>query len=173
MKRHSSQPRKISAPEGLAGKHDLRDFNSGEPALDNWLRRSGRASQLAGAARTFVVCQGTRVVGYYSLAASSVLVDQTTKRVREKMPDPIPVVVIGRLAVDVNFQRKGLGRALLRDAILRTLGAADTIGVRAIVVHAISDEARAFYNSAGFAASPIDPMTLMVTIGDARKALGD
>jgi GNAT superfamily N-acetyltransferase len=88
------------------------------------------------------------------------------------MPEPIPVMVLGRLAVDRNFHGRGLGRGILRDAVLRTIQAANIVGVRAILVHAISDEARKFYERCGFRATPIDPMTLLVTIVEAERGLG-
>jgi GNAT superfamily N-acetyltransferase len=87
------------------------------------------------------------------------------------MPDPIPVMVLGRLAVDRTFQGRGLGRAMLRDAVLRTLQTSNIAGIRAVLVHAISDSARQFYERCGFHASPIDPMTLMITVSEAEKAL--
>jgi GNAT superfamily N-acetyltransferase len=112
-----------------------------------------------------------KVVGYYALATGAVTLRVATGRTRRNMPDPIPVMIVGRLAVDNAFQAKGLGRALLRDAILRTTQAADIGGIRAILVHAISDEAKRFYERYGFTPSPLDPMTLVMTVGDARKAL--
>jgi GNAT superfamily N-acetyltransferase len=111
------------------------------------------------------------VVGYYSLAAGSMLHRLATGSVRRNMPDPVPVALLGRLAIDRRRQGKGLGLALLRDAILRVVGAAETIGVRAMLVHAISDEARTFYEHWGFKPSPVDPMTLMITIDEARRML--
>jgi GNAT superfamily N-acetyltransferase len=111
------------------------------------------------------------VVGYYSLAAGSMLREIATGTVRRNMPDPVPVALLGRLAVDRRWQGKGLGLALLRDAVLRVVGAADTIGVRAMLVHAISDEAKGFYEHWGFKPSPVDPMTLMVTIEEAGRML--
>jgi GNAT superfamily N-acetyltransferase len=95
-----------------------------------------------------------------------------TRNVKRNMPDPVPVALLGRLAIDRGYQGKGLGRALLRDAILRIFGAADKIGVRAVLVHAISAEAKAFYEGAGFRSSPVDPMTLMVTLDEVGKMLG-
>src|SRR5688500_15079258 len=123
--------------------------------------------------REHVVCRhpGNRVVAYYCLAAGAVAHAAAPGRVRRNMPDPIPVVVIGRLAVDRSFQGHGLGRSMLRDAILRTIKAASIAGIRAILVHAISEEARQFYRHCGFHPSPIDPMTFMVTIAEAEKAL--
>jgi GNAT superfamily N-acetyltransferase len=162
----------LTAPASLAADHDTDAFDCGVSPLDAWLRRRARANEAGGASRTFVVCEGKPVVGYYSLAAGSLLHDGATGRVRRNMPDPVPVALLGRLAVDRSWQGKGLGRALLRDAALRILGAAETIGVRAILVHAISEDAKAFYEASGFAPSPVDPMTLMVTIDEAKKVLG-
>ena len=107
------------------------------------------------------------------LAYPSALRAQATAagRVRRNMPDPVPVMVLGRLAVDRAYQGRGLGEGLLRDAILRTLQAAELGGIRAILVHAISEEAKRFYERHGFVASPVDPMTLMITVADAEKAL--
>ena len=104
------------------------------------------------------------MVGYYSLSAASVLRAATTGKVRRNMPEPVPAVLIGRLAVDRAWHGRGLGADLLRDAVLRIVAAAGTVGVRAILVHAISDEAKAFYEKHGFRASPLEPMTLMITI---------
>lgn len=118
-----------------------------------------------------MLCARQRAVGYYSLAAGSVFHQAATGRVRRNMPDPVPVALLGRLAIDRRWQGKGVGRALLRDAVLRVLGAAEIIGVRAILVHAISEEAKAFYLRSGFQASAIEPMTLMITVEEARKAL--
>ena len=131
----------------------------------------GRTKRAA-ASRTYVIAEGRRVVGYYSLAAGSVLHETATGRVRRNMPDPVPVALLGRLAIDRDWQGRGLGAALLRDAVLRVIGAAETIGVRALLVHAISDEARAFYERWGFRPSPIEPMTLMITIEEAQNMLG-
>jgi predicted N-acetyltransferase YhbS len=153
----------ISAPEHLTPAHDLTAFDSGIPALDDWLKRRALANEEAGGSRTYVVCAGGRVVGYYALA---------TGRVRRNMPDPVPVMVLARLAVDRAYQDRGLGAGLLREAILRILQAAELGGIRAILVHAISAEAKRFYERHGFVESPIDPMTLMITVADAKRALG-
>ena len=112
------------------------------------------------------------MIGYYSLAAGSVLHEAATGRVRRNMPDPVPAALLGRLAIDQGWQGRGLGSALLRDAVLRVVGAAGTIGVRALLVHAISDEAKAFYEHWGFRPSAIEPMTLMITIEEAQRMLG-
>jgi uncharacterized protein (DUF1778 family)/GNAT superfamily N-acetyltransferase len=126
---------------------------------------------IRGAARTYVICASGRVVGYYALATGAVDHAEATGRTRRNMPNPVPVMVLGRLAIDLHFQGRGLGRALLRDAVLRTMQAADIAGIRAILVHAISEEARRFYQRSGFHPSPVDPMTLMITLRDAEQAL--
>lgn len=163
---------RISAPEHLTSEHDLAAFDSGTPALDDWLKRRALANEQAGASRTYVVCGGGRVIGYYALATGGVTQAAATGRVRRNMPDPVPVMVLGRLAVDRAYQGRGLGAGLLRDAILRTLQAAEIGGIRAILVHAISEEAKQFYEHHGFVESPIDPMTLMIVVADVNKALG-
>ncbi|HVO99214.1 MAG TPA: GNAT family N-acetyltransferase [Bryobacteraceae bacterium] len=158
-------------PEPLAEAHDVADFDSGEPSLDDWLKRRARANQASGASRTYVVCVEKRVVGYYALASGAVTVDTATGRFRRNMPNPIPVAILARLAVDRGWQGRGLGRALFRDAALRVAYAAEAIGIRGTVVHAISEEARNFYLALGFDASPHEPLTLMVTLADVRAAL--
>ena len=161
----------IGAPETLRADHDLSSFDSGTPTLDDWLRRRALRNQESGASRTYVICAGGRVVGYYALAVGAIAHPEATARTRRNMPDPVPVMVLGRLAIDAAFQGRGLGRALLQDAGLRTLQVADIAGIRAILVHAISEEARRFYQRCGFQPSPIDPMTLMITLRDAEQAL--
>ncbi len=161
----------INAPEHLNTGHDFSEFDSEVPALDEWLKRRALANEDGGASRTYVLCAAGRVIAYYALAMGDVALQAATGRARRNMPDPIPVMVLGRLAVDKAYQGKGLGRALLRDAVLRTLQAAALGGIRAILVHAISDEAKRFYASCGFAPSPLDPMMLMITVADAEKAL--
>jgi GNAT superfamily N-acetyltransferase len=161
----------LRGPEPLTAGHQSGGFDSGTPSLDDWLRRRAMQNQASGASRTFVICDDDRVVGYYALAASAVAPDAATGRFRRNMPDPVPVAVLGRLAIDKAYQGKGLGRALFRDAALRVLAAADSIGIRGILVHAISDQAKAFYVGLGLEVSPLEPMTLMVTLADLKAAL--
>lgn len=161
----------ISAPEHLNAGHDLAAFDSGVPSLDDWLRKRALANEDAGASRTYVITAGGRVIGYYALATGAVAQHDATGKVRRNMPDPIPVMVLGRLAVDRSYQRRGLGVALLRDAVLRTLQAAAIGGIRAILLHAISDDAKRFYERCGFIESPVDPMTMMISIADAERIL--
>lgn len=161
----------LRAPEPLTAQHALGSFDSGVLSLDDWLRRRAMQNQSSGASRTFVACDDTRVAGYYALAASAVAPDAATGRFRRNMPDPVPVAVLGRLAIDKSFQGKGLGRALFRDAAVRVLAAADSIGIRGMLVHAISDEAKAFYVGLGLDVSPLEPMTLMATVADLKASL--
>lgn len=164
-------PGDIGAPEHLTSAHDLAAFDSGVPALDEWLKQRALANEAAGGSRTYVACAGGRVVGYYALATGGVAREVATGRVRRNMPDLVPVMMLARLAVDRAYQSQGLGAGLLRDAILRTLQAAELGGIRAILVHAISDEAKRFYERHGFVESPVGSMILMITVADAKRAL--
>jgi GNAT superfamily N-acetyltransferase len=161
----------ITGPAKLGPDHEFSTFDSGEPALDDWLKRRALANEESGTSRTYVICAGRRVIGYYSLANGGVAHSEVSGRIRRNMPKPIPVMVLGRLAVNRAYQGCHLGAALLRDAILRTLQAAEIAGIRAILVHAISEDAKNFYERCGFSPSPFDPMILMITLADAEKAL--
>jgi GNAT superfamily N-acetyltransferase len=161
----------LTAPEHLTAAHDLAAFDSGVPGLDDWLRKRALANEETGASRTYVVCAGGSVVGYYALATGGVAQAQAPGRVRRNMPDPVPVMILGRLAVDRGWQGRNLGASLLRDAVVRTLQAAEIGGIRAILVDAVSEDAKRFYERHGFRASPVDPMILMITVADAKKAL--
>lgn len=162
---------KLSPPEKLNESHQIENFNSGETQLDDWLKRRALKNEKQGAARTYVVCAGKVVIAYYCLANGAVAQTIAIGRVSRNMPDPIPVMVIGRLAVDCHWQGKGIGQALIRDAILRTLQASEIAGIRAILVHAISEDAKRFYEKCGFTASLEEPMTLMVKLDDAIASL--
>ena len=162
----------IQPPEPLAAAHALGGFDSGVASLDDWLRRRALQNQASGASRTFVVCDAGQVVAYYALAASAVAPDAAPGRFRRNMPDPIPVVVLARLAIARDHQGRGLGRALFQDAANRVIHAADTIGIRGLLVHAISEEAKTFYVRLGLDPSPLEPMTLMTTVADLKATLG-
>lgn len=163
----------LSPPEPLANDQDLEPFKSGDDTLDAWLKRRARANQITGATRTYVVCVGAkRVVAYYALASGVVTVASAPGRFRRNIPDSIPVVVFARLAVDSEWQGKGLGRWLVRDAALRVARAAEVIGIRGIVVHAISENAKRSYESLGFTPSQHEPLTLMITLADVLAAMG-
>jgi GNAT superfamily N-acetyltransferase len=161
----------LQAPEPLTADHALGGFDSGVLSLDEWLRRRALQNRASGASRTFVACDANNVVAYYALAASAVAPDATPGRFRRNMPDPIPVVVLARLAITGDQQGRGLGRALFQDAAHRVIHAADTIGIGGLLVHAISDEAKAFYVRLGLDPSPLDPMTLMTTVVDLKATL--
>ena len=150
----------------MAVTHRLDEFACGETTLDEWLKRRAMANQLSGASRTFVATdQDDRVFGYYALAAGAVAHQQATGAVRRNMPDPIPVIVLARLAVDRRAQGDKLGAALLRDAVHRVVAVSENAGVRALLVHALNDRAKQFYEHYGFQASPVHPMTLMLPLG--------
>jgi len=161
----------ISSPQHLVAEHDISNFECGVPELDDWLKRRAHQNEANRASRTFVVAVGNRVVGYYALATGAVSREQATGRVRRNMPEQIPVMVLGRLAVDREYQGKGLGPALLRDALLRTLRASEVAGIRAVLLHAVDDRSKSFYLHHGFAESPIDPMTLMITLAEIERSL--
>jgi GNAT superfamily N-acetyltransferase len=162
----------IGAPERLSAGHDLSGFDCGESALDEWLRRRALQNESNGASRTYVVGVGLKVVGYYTLAHGAVVHAEAPGRVGRNMPDPVPAMLLGRLAVDRVFQGRKIGAGLLCDAVLRTIQAAEIAGIRAILVHAISPAAKRFYESYGFVSSPVDPLTVMITIAEAARILG-
>jgi len=164
-------PAPLGAPAPLADDHLMDDFSCGAPTLDTWLKRKARANQAAGASRTYVLCRGRQVVGFYALAAGSISHAVAPGTLRRNMPDPIPVIVLGRLAIDAGEQGRGLGHALLRDALLRVTAAADEIGIAAILVHALDERAKAFYLGSGFKDSATDPLTLFLRIKDIRALL--
>ena len=161
----------IGPPEKLSARHDLSGFDSGEPALDDWLRRRAERNVASGASRTYVVCVGRKLVGYYTLAAGAIAHAGAPGRIRRNMPDPVPVMLLGRLAVDKAFHGQGVGTGLLRDAVLRIVQAAEIAGIRAILVHAISEEAKRFYEKYGFVASPVDPLTVMIAVAEAARII--
>lgn len=155
----------LSAPQPLAATHRLDGFICGEASLDDWLKRRAMANQLSGASRTFVVTdQDGRVHGYYAMAAGAVSHQAATSAVRRNMPDPVPVMVLARLAVDHRAQGLRLGGALLQDAVHRAVAVSQNAGVRALIVHALHDRAKAFYEHYGFQASPLHPLTLMLRV---------
>lgn len=149
----------------LTETHDVDGFSCGEAVLDEWLKRRALANNVAGASRTYVVAEPNLLVcGYYAIAAGSVARERASRGVRRNMPDPIPVLVLGRLAVDERHQGRRLGAALLKDAVQRAQGVALQVGVRALLVHALHDKARAFYLQYGFQDTPLDPMTLLLPL---------
>lgn len=160
-----------SAPRPITAGDEVADFDSGEPSLDDYLRGRALANRVEGVSRCFVTCREGRVVGFYALASAAVHRASAPGRVRRNMPDPVPVILLSRLAIDAKHQGQGLGAQLLRDAITRAAAAAEIIGVRALLVHALHEQARAFYAHLDFEPSPTDPLHLLLLIKDARALL--
>lgn len=154
----------MRAPELLNDNHQLDAFSCGEAVLDDWLKRRARLNQASGASRTYVVTEGDQVIGYYCLSSGAIAAVDAPGSVRRNMPDPIPMAILGRLAIDQNFQGQGIGTAMLRDAVLRAGQAAEIMGIRGILVHALDDKARAFYEGLGFKGSPTSPLTLILSL---------
>ncbi len=163
-----------SPPEPLRGKHLTEGFECGEPSLNIWIERHARQAQASGSARVFVTTDDDeRVAGFYALAAAAVSPRDATERLMKGQPEhqSVPAILIGRLAVDQVHQGNHVGRSLLQDALLRCATAADSIGARAVIVHAISDDARRFYERFGFERSPTDSHHLILLMKDLRKLL--
>lgn len=159
----------LQPPEPLRPIHRTDEFACGEAVLDEWLKRRALANQFSGASRTFVVADmDHRVHGYYALAAGAVAHQLATNHVRRNMPDPVPVMVLARLAVDRRAQGIKLGASLLQDAVNRAVSVSQSAGVRALLVQAINDRAKQFYEHYGFAVSPAHPMTLMLRLSSAK-----
>ena len=162
------------AIEPLRPDHELDTFDCGSEELNRFLKRFALANQKAETARTYVACEGRRVVGYYSLTVGSILHAEASKRVTKGLArHPIPVMLLARLAVDHREQGRGIGAGLLKDALLRTAQAADLAGIRALLVHAKDDAAVAFYRHFNFDPSPTDPFHLFLLIKDIRRMLGN
>ena len=160
----------ISTPQPLTSVHLLDKFNCGEPVLDEWLKRRAMSNQLSGASRTFVVLdQDSDVCGYYAMAVGAVAHQMATSSVRRNMPDPVPVMVLARLAVDLRAQGIKLGASLLQDAVNRAVMVAENAGVRALLVHALNDKAKEFYEHYGFQSSSLNAMTLMLRLNSGKS----
>ncbi|MSQ53127.1 MAG: GNAT family N-acetyltransferase [Betaproteobacteria bacterium] len=159
----------LSRPEPLTASHRLDDFDCGESDLDDWLKRRALTNQSSGASRTFVVTdQNARVCGYYAMAAGAVSHQLATSGVRRNMPDPVPVMVLARLAVDRRAQGLHLGASLLQDAVNRAVAVSHNAGVGAVLVHARHERARQFYEHYGFRVSPAHAMTLMLRLSSVK-----
>jgi GNAT superfamily N-acetyltransferase len=154
----------LSSPVLLAADYQLGDFTCGVDSLDDWLKRRAHPNQVNGASRTYVVTEGKKVVGYYCLASGALELSDTPTSIRRNMPVPVPVAILGRLAVDKSCQGRGLGVALLQNVVVRTAQAAGILGIRGLLVHSLSIEAKAFYEHHGFVASPTQPMTLILSL---------
>lgn len=163
----------LSAPQPLDARHRLEEFDCGKPALTDWLLRHARQAQGSGSARTFIVCDGDRVAGYFSLTVGQIDTLEAPERVRRGMGQyPIPLVILARLAVDLDYQGQGLGFSLLQDAIHRTITIAEQAGIRALLTHPIDAEAEAFYRRFGFEPTPVRERQLILLLKDARRFAG-
>lgn len=154
----------ISPPGALSDEHRLDDFRCTSPDLAKWLIERARKNHREGASRCFVVCNGQDVIGYYALAAGAVSLEIAPGSVRRNMPSPMPVAVLGRLAVHRDWAGQGIGSGLLKDATLRTLQISRELGIRALLCHAIDGAAKDFYLQRGFVQSPIEPLTVMLSL---------
>ncbi len=167
----SSDP--LVGPAPLDASHAVADFDCGAGALNDYVSGRALADQRAGKSRTFVAARAGRVVAYFSLAAASVAPEEATERaIKGQGAQAVPAILLARFAVDVSEQGRGVGRALLVDALARCAQAADIVGVRVVLVHAKDDDARNFYARHGFEPSPVNPLQLMVLIKDVRRTLG-
>jgi GNAT superfamily N-acetyltransferase len=164
---------KLCAPQPLDAQHRLEAFDCGKPALSDWLHRHARQAQGSGSARTFVVCAGERVAGYFSLTVGQIDTLEAPERIRRGMGQyPIPLVILARLAVDLDYQGQGPGFSMLQDAIRYTLSIAEQAGIRALLTHPIDAEVEAFYRRFGFEPTPGNERQLIVLLKDARRFAG-
>lgn len=163
----------LTPPSPISADHVLDGFECAEPSLDEWLKRRALKNHASGASRCFVICHGADVIGYYSLSAGAIRHESVTKAMGRNMPDPLPVLLLGRLAIDRRYHNQGLGRALLRDAMIRSVNVSGDAGIFALMVHALSEQAKRFYLSRGFVESPLQPMTLMMTLATVHSILAE
>ncbi len=163
----------LTPPSPITADQELAHFDSGELSLNEWLKKRAFKNHVTGASHCFVLCAGKDVIGYYSLSAGAISHEATPKPMRRNMPNPLPVLLLGRLAVDKRYHNQGIGQALLRDAMMRAVNVSGDADVFAILVHALSNQAKQFYLSRGFVESPLQPMTLIMTIETVRSILAE
>jgi len=163
----------ITPPEALLASHHVNDFDCGNDVLNRWLVQQALKNEYSGGSRTYVVCSDGKVIGYYAIATGSVEHEGLPGKLRRNMPDPIPVLVLGRLAVDINWQAKHIGRGLLKDTILRACLIAKQVGVSALLVHCISEQAKRYYLQHGFVESTLAPMMVLLRLKDVLVNLDD
>jgi GNAT superfamily N-acetyltransferase len=162
----------LSATQPLGAAHVLDDFDCGKPELTQWLQQHAHQAQASGSARSFVVCDEACVAGYFSLTVGQIDTLEAPDRIRRGMGQyPIPLVILARLAVDLRYQKQGLGVSLLQDAVLRTLVIAEQAGIRALLTHPIDAQADAFYRRFGFEPTPLRDGQLILLLKDARRSL--
>lgn len=158
--------------EKLNASHDLDSFDCSKPSLNKFLKVHALVNQKANSASTYVAYEGEQIIGYYTLAVGSVVYADAPERITKGLAKhPIPVMLLARLAVDKEIQSQGIGKGLLKDALLRTVQAADIAGIRALLVHAKDQEAKRWYQRFDFEESPTDPLHLFLLLKDIKKAL--
>ena len=161
-------PSALQVPTPLTASHLTDGFDCGHPSLNAWLQKRALGNAASGASRTYVVCAADqKVIGYYALAAGSISASAAPGALRRNMPDPLPVIVLGRLAVGNAHAGQGIGEGLLKDAVLRSLQAAQLIGARALLCHALNEQAKTFYLKHGFVESPSEPLTVLLGLRNA------
>ncbi len=160
----------LSPPCPLSDPHDVSGFFCGEDCLDEWLRKRARQNEHNGASRTYVVCDDNRVIGYYALAVGSIAKEYASPSARRNMPEPLPAMLLGRLAVDERYSERGIGTALLRDALMRTVKASEIAGIRVLLLQALSEKGAAFYGRRGFVTSSFDAKVLMLNLSHVKNA---
>lgn len=163
----------LTPPAPILANHILDGFTCGYLSMDEWLKKRALKNHNSGASRCFVICNGADVIGYYSLSAGAIAHESVVKIMRRNMPDPLPVLLLGRLAIDQRYHNQGLGSALLRDAMLRAVNVSGNAGIFALLVHASSEQVRRFYLSRGFVESPLKSMTLIMTLATVRSILAE
>ncbi|MEM8719106.1 MAG: GNAT family N-acetyltransferase [Cyanobacteria bacterium P01_G01_bin.39] len=161
---------KYSPPQRISKEHIVENFDCGETSLNDWLKKRALKNDLTDASRTYVVCCENIVVAYYSLHLGCIQHSEAVRKIKRNMPDPIPAIVLGRLAVDTSHQGKGLARALIKDMFLRVIQVADLAGTKAVLVKALNDRVTAFYQSFGFVQSKTEPSLLMKAIAEVRAS---
>lgn len=166
----STTQQALSAPTPINDRHDISQFDCGRPALNDWLRQRAHKNE-GRASRTFVVCEGSAVVGFYALSAGSVGLSEAPKALGRNMPPLIPVLILGRMAVDIRYQGRSIGKHLLKDALKRALTVSGDIGAQAVLVHAVDQEVVPFYTSYGFKVFPEGNLTLFLAMSDIAASI--
>ena len=157
---------KINAPEPISKSHDVDSFNCGINSLDHWLKTRSLKNEKNNASRTYVVTHNGTVAGYYALAVGSIESSEVPGKIKRNMPSPIPVMILGRLAVDIEYQDQKIGKGLLKDAVLRTIFISEQTGLKGLLVHALNENARYFYKAHGFIEMPHNPLKLILPIAN-------
>ena len=168
---------KYSAPQRITSERSLEEFDCGETSLNEWLKKRALKNDVGDASRTYVVCCNNIVVAYYSLHLGCIQHSDAVRKIKRNMPEPIPAIVLGRLAVDLDRQGKGLAKGLMKDMFLRAIQVSDLAGTKAVLVKALNDRVTTFYQTFGFVQSKTDSLLLMKAISEVRasfqEAFGD